>query len=468
MIKNFTTIVYCCLSLFLGAEEKHPPPYKSTFTPEKFAQNYEKHADTDKMIKKMFKLSYKKIKINDKLYTLPYLLINDNLFFINKLGEEIKIGISLEKSKIITKKIICNRHNIKLEKEYVPQSHICSYPGPSTQIGLLKKWLKWQLGPNSKKKVSTIKCLENNIDIFYFCPECRKQASRIKGYRDTDGDLITDHVENLIQNNPKVKDFNNDSDGDGFTNLQEFVAGTDINDNNKFPSINKKYKSMKHSYCISKFIELGKKKDKGFEQDSDKDGFFDLDELEVWSGILNPKSHPPFAAFMTFKEIKKKRFNFLLYNVEKPDKTKEEFIITFKKMVDGKWKSFFAKIGDIIDINNAKYKIVEADYQFAEKFDRKVGCPINKNVSKVKLKSLKCNTYFYVNIHKYMYSNNLSFIFELNGQILRNKKNTEMEIGNDELGYEKYKFKSLWKRGKGVFLIGENGTEYLVPKVRSK
>ncbi len=69
------------------------------------------------------------------------------------------------------------------------------------------------------------------------CPFCGvKQPQEKKVVRDSDGDGIPDEVETKLGLNPNdASDTNADKDNDGFTNIEEYRAKTDLNDPDSHP-----------------------------------------------------------------------------------------------------------------------------------------------------------------------------------------------------------------------------------------
>ncbi len=79
------------------------------------------------------------------------------------------------------------------------------------------------------------------------CPFCKETmlkpryvSGAASGAKDTDNDGIPDADEIRLGLNPNYNDANEDMDGDGFTNYEEFIAGTDPKNAKSRPSYSKK------------------------------------------------------------------------------------------------------------------------------------------------------------------------------------------------------------------------------------
>ncbi|HRZ13749.1 MAG TPA: hypothetical protein P5567_15000 [Kiritimatiellia bacterium] len=100
----------------------------------------------------------------------------------------------------------------------------------------------------SEVRVSCEKCLKPIAYNAAACPFCGAAQSKIKDPRDIDldADDIKDWWETKYGLNPSDKaDAQNDLDGDGFSNLEEFLAKTDPADTKSFPELPAKLRLRK-------------------------------------------------------------------------------------------------------------------------------------------------------------------------------------------------------------------------------
>lgn len=95
-------------------------------------------------------------------------------------------------------------------------------------------------------------------------------------------------------------------------------------------------------------------------QDPDKDGFTNLDEWKAGTNPNDPKSHPPYLTKLRLKRFIKKPFR-LKFNSYDGDIAKPETLTFQIDTIDLKQKTQFRKLGE--DIEGTKFKVTKFEHK---------------------------------------------------------------------------------------------------------
>lgn len=119
--------------------------------------------------------------------------------------------------------------------------------------------------------------------------------------------------------------------------------------------------------------------------DMDNDGFNNKCEYVKKTDLNNPKSHPDMSLRLFVKEISRKPLPLKLKKVlhSGEDKSKWEIHAEARISAKGKYQLKFFRIGDTIELNKEKYKIIDIVPKTVNKIDPKLKTEVTEDVSEV-------------------------------------------------------------------------------------
>ena len=101
-------------------------------------------------------------------------------------------------------------------------------------------------------------------------------------------------------------------------------------------------------------------------KDLDNDGFSNLEEFRAGTKINDPKSHPPYAKRLYIKSIERNKLPMVLTKVTPHGEDKNTWSIQVEQDVDGRQKTKFYKINSGIMLNGKKYEIKDITLETVE------------------------------------------------------------------------------------------------------
>ncbi len=118
-------------------------------------------------------------------------------------------------------------------------------------------------------------------------------------------------------------------------------------------------------------------------EDLDEDGFNNLCEHVMKTDLRDPKNYPPFALRLYVDSITKASLPVKLKKIVKKGNDKATWEIQIDQIINNKPKLKFCKIGDELEINKVKYKIVDIVEKTTKKKDKKLKTEVEEDISEV-------------------------------------------------------------------------------------
>lgn len=114
-------------------------------------------------------------------------------------------------------------------------------------------------------------------------------------------------------------------------------------------------------------------------EDLDKDGFSNLEEYIVKTQLNDIRSHPPLALRLYVSDIKRKLLPLRLIKVIKHGEDKEKWDIQAEQTIKGKKRTKFYRLNNVLDLAGEQYKVTDIIPKTIEEYDKSLKTTVKKD-----------------------------------------------------------------------------------------
>ena len=120
---------------------------------------------------------------------------------------------------------------------------------------------------------------------------------------------------------------------------------------------------------------------KDADEDADGDGFTNIEEFRAGTDFKDPKSHPSYTVKLSVIDIVRKKLNIRVKNIiAKGDKS--AWSVQTSVVVDGKDRERFPKVGDLVKGDDGEFKLLDIITDFKTEVDPNLKASVERNYSK--------------------------------------------------------------------------------------
>jgi len=196
--------------------------------------------------------------------------------------------------------------------------------------------------------------------------------------------------------------------------------------------------------------------------DSDNDGFTNFEEFKAKTKINDPKSHPPLAKRLFVESIKRNKLPMKLVKVTVHGEDKNTWSIQLEQTIDGKKRTMFKKINDVLNLNNREYEIKDITSETVDErvdknntLKRNVFCIVIQEQGDKPIKAKEKEEDVCEN------KESVKIIDILKEKEYNVAVNETFIVGDNRTGEEKYTLKSVDTQKKvAIIKDNDNGAEY--------